>query len=758
MSIHRRNFLKCVGVGSVALSMPGAFGCINGELKGSKNFVKSICEMCSTRCPIEARLENEKRIFIQGNIYSKSTQGSICARGGAGVNQLFDPKRLVKPLMRVGKRGEGKYKEISWDEAYEFIALKLNGIKQNYGAQSVAFAAKGGPETTFLNQFAYAYGSPNIFDHGSTCPSAYATALTSVYGTSSLSRDFADTKFMLNFGHNVYEGIVISYARGITKALSKGAKLVSFDPRFSILSSKASEWHPIRPGGDTAFMLGFVHTLIFNNLYDKKFVEKYTVGFDKLKESIKDYTPETMAQYCDISAEKIISLAKEAASFAPHCIIDYGHRATFTTEEIELRRAIAIANALLGNIECKGGMYFPKGAKLYNKIAGEEVAPEFKSSILPSIESPKIARIDGIDIKEGEFSKISKKRGIYSKVFDAILSEKPYPIKGLFITRSNPVMTNNESQKVVEALEKLELFVCVDVYLSDTAQYADIILPESTYLERDEQFLSNNGKNPGYQVRQKVIEPIGDTKASSLIYKELAEKMGLGKFFPYKDIEDFRMKQAFNYPKEIYELKSKGVLSYGIPLLARDKDSIAKFVEKYPNSKQFLDEDGEFGELLKCKTKSGKIELFDEVFENACKRGGLSFNDPKLKTEDEKFYFIQGKVAVHTNGHTANVPWLNQLMDNNAVWINQKVADELGLKKGDSIKIKSKIGEQIAQVLPTIGIREDTIFAYFGFGHTSKHQEISYNKGMSASHLLANTFSPIAGNNVHTIGVNIEKI
>ena len=146
------------------------------------------------------------------------------------------------------------------------------------------------------------------------------------------------------------------------------------------------------------------------------------------------------------------------------------------------------------------------------------------------------------------------------------------------------------------------------------------------------------------------------------------------------------------------------------------------------------------------------------MFENACKRGGLSFNDPKLKTEDEKFYFIQGKVAVHTNGHTANVPWLNQLMDNNAVWINQKVADELGLKKGDSIKIKSKIGEQIAQVLPTIGIREDTIFAYFGFGHTSKHQEISYNKGMSASHLLANTFSPIAGNNVHTIGVNIEKI
>ncbi|TKX32902.1 thiosulfate reductase PhsA [Campylobacter aviculae] len=758
MSIHRRDFLKCTGIGSIVLSMPGLLGAFNGEIKSSKKFVKSICEMCSTRCPIEVRLDDNKNIFIQGNNFSKSTEGKICARGGSGVNQLFDPKRLVKPLMRVGEKGEGKWKEISWEEAYDFISKKLNELKQNYEPQSVAFAAKSGPEQIFLNQFAYAYGSPNIFDHGCTCPSSYTTALKSVYGTSSLSRDYSNTKFMLNFGHNVYEGIVISYVRDITKALSKGAKLISLDPRFSILSSKANEWLPIKPGGDVAFMLAFVHTLIFNELYDKKFIEKYTIGFDKLKESVKDYTPEKMAPYCDISAEKIVSLAKECASFAPHCIVDYGHRSTFSSEEIELRRAIAIANALLGNIESEGGMYFPKSASLYNKIACQKVAPEFKGSILPKISAPNIPRIDGVDIKRGEFSKISKSRGIYSKVFDAILNENPYPVKGLFITRSNPVMTINESQKVVEALKKLELFVCVDIYLGDSAQYADIILPESTYLERDEQFLSHNGKNPGYQVRQKVLEPIGDTKASSQIYKELAEKMGLDKFFPYKDIEDFRMKQAFEYPEEIFELKNKGILSYSIPLLARDKESIAKFIEKYPLSKQFLDKDGEFSELMKCKTESGKIELFDEVLEKACKRGGLSFNDPKLKTKDEQFYFIQGKVAVHTNAHTANVPWLNHLMDHNAVWINQNIANKLNLKKGDKIKIKSKFGEQIADVLPTIGIREDTLFGYFGFGHTSKWQQISYKKGISASHLLADTISPVSGNSVHTIGVNIEKI
>ncbi|WP_243832590.1 thiosulfate reductase PhsA [Campylobacter sp. US33a] len=757
MGIHRRDFLKGVGLSSAVLSMPGMLGAFEGKLKGSQKFVKSICEMCSTRCPIEARVDENNRVFIQGNIYSKATEGGICARGGSGVSQLVDPKRLVKPLMRVGQRGEGKFKEVSWNEAYEYISVKLKEIKEKHGAKSVAFASKTGPDQTFMNQFAYGFGTPNIFDHGNTCPSGYATALASVYGNGSLSRDFADCKFMLNFGHNVYEGMVISYARGVTKALEKGCRLISLDPRFSVLSSKADEWIPIRPGSDAAFMMAFIHTLIFEELYDKKFVQKYTVGFEKLKESIKDYTPERMAKECDVSAEKIISLTRECASYAPHCMIDFGHRATFTPEEIEFRRAIAIANALLGNIETKGGLYFPKGAALYNKIAGQKVAPIIKGSILPKVPEPNEPRIDGVDIKGGEFSKIPKTRGIYSKVYETILSEKPYAIHGLWITRSNPVMTVSNSDEVVKALKKLDLFVCVDVYMSDSAQYADIILPESTYLERDEHFLSDDGKNPGYQVRQKVVEPIGDTRASWRIYKELAQKMGFGDLFPYKDIEDFRMQQAYEYPEEIYELKSKGLTSYGIPLLARDKESIAKFVEKYPNSKQFLDEDGEFSEILKCKTKSGKIELFDEVLEQACGRGALKYNDPKLKG-DSQFYFIQGKVAVHTNGHTANVPWLNDLMDNNAVWINQNVANKLGLKKGDSIKIKSEVGEQIAQVLPTVGIREDTLFAYFGFGHTSKWQEISYGKGMSASHLLKNIISPVSGNNVHTIGVDIEKI
>ena len=758
MSVDRRKFLKGIGLSSLALSCPATLGALSTEkLKGSHAFVPSICEMCSTRCAIQARVDDNGKVFITGNPYSKGTGAAVCARGGAGVNQLKDPNRLVRPIMRVGEKGENKWKEISWSEAYEYIATKLNDIKAKHGAQSVAFASKSGFESGFLNQFAYAYGSPNIFDHGSTCPSGYATALKSVFGAGNLARDFANAKFMLNFGHNVFEGIVISYARGIATALQKGCKVVSLDPRFSVLSSKASQWIPIKPGGDTAFMLAFVHTLIYEELYNKKFVEKYTTGFDKLKESVREFTPEAMSAHCDVPAKTIVSLARECAKAAPAAIIDFGHRSTYTPEEIEFRRAIAIANALIGNIEAKGGLFFPKGASLYNKLAGEKIAPEIKGSALPKIDAPKAPRIDGVDIKGGEFSKIAKTRGIYGKFLDAALDGNPYKLHGIVMTRSNPVMTINDSNKVAEALKALDLVVCIDVYLSDTAQYADIVLPESTYLERDEQFVGKNSKNPGYQVRQKAVETIGDTKPVYQIMKELADKMGFGEAFPYKDMTDYRFKQAANEPEAMAEILDKGLVSYGIPLLARDKASVEQFLAKYPNSKEFIDEDFELAKVLECKTTSGKIELFDEELEAACGRGGLHYNDPKMKRNDE-FYFIQGKVAVHTNGHTANVPWLNELMSDNAVWINEKIARSLNLKKNDRVKITSKVGEQIATVLPTKGIREDTLFGYFGFGHTSATQKLSFNKGVNASALLPHSISPVSGTDVHTIGVKIAKI
>ena len=438
-------------------------------------------------------------------------------------------------------------------------------------------------------------------------------------------------------------------------------------------------------------------------------------------------------------------------------MIDYGHNNTYTPEEIELRRAIIIANVLIGNIEKPGGYYFKKPASFYNKLAGEKVAPVFKKYKIPEFKKSAFKRIDGIDLPDSQFSYISKKRGIYQSILDAAVDGVPYKLKGWVMTRTNPVMTITNTAKVVEALKSLELVAVMDIYMSDTAWFADIVLPESTYLERDEEFIAGGGKNPSYQVRQKVVEPIGDTKPYWMVFKELATKMEFGEYFPYTDINDLRMSQASDYPELMYTLKKDGMASFGIPLVLRDKKSVAEFVKKYPAAETLVTEEGYIdAPFFELKTPSKKIQLFDAKLEKIAGRGSISFKPVKMKEEDELF-FIQGKTALHTNGHTANIPWLNNAMPTNAVWIHKETATKLGIKDGDKIELSNQYGKQIGEALLTVGIRKDTVFAYFGFGHVSKGLKRAYGKGVNGGTLLPHFTSPVVGMNLHTSGVKVRK-
>ena len=438
-------------------------------------------------------------------------------------------------------------------------------------------------------------------------------------------------------------------------------------------------------------------------------------------------------------------------------MIDYGHRVTYTPEEIELRRAIVIANVLIGNIEKPGGYYFNKGAPMYNKLAGEKVAPVFKKFKVPEFKKSEFKRIDGIDLPDSEFSYIPKKRGIYQKILDAAIDGVPYQLKGWVMTRSNPVMTITNTDKVVQALKKLEFVAVMDIYMSDTAWFADIVLPEATYLERDEEFVAGGGKNPTYQVRQKVVEPIGGTKPYWMVFKELATKMGFGEYFPYKDMDDIRMAQAADFPELMFELKKNGLASAGVPLLLRDKKSVAEFVAKYPAAQALVTEEGYIdAPFFELKTPSKKIQLFDAKLEKIAGRGSISFKPVKMK-EDDELFFIQGKTALHTNGHTGNIAWLNNAMPTNAVWIHTETAGKLNIKNGDKIELANKYGKQIGEALLTEGIRKDTVFAYFGFGHISKDLKRAYGKGINSGTLLPHFTSPVVGMNLHTVGVKVKK-
>lgn len=759
-TLNRRSFLKLSSAAAAVVGLstiPGTLGALEEsqkQLKGNAKYTPSICEMCTSSCTIEAKVEDGKGVFIKGNPADKSRGGKVCARGSAGFNQLYDPQRLVKPIMRVGERGEGKWKVVSWDEAYTFIATKLDEIKQKHGAHTVAFTARSGWTKTWFHHLAQAYGSHNLFGHEATCPLAYGMAGKDIFGVGA-NRDFAKAKYIINMGHNVFEGIVISYARQYMDALANGAKLVTLEPRLSVMAAKSTEWHPIKPGHDLPFVLAFMHTLIHENLYDKKFVEKYCEGFEELKASIADYTPEKMATECDIPAETIKRLAREFAKAAPKAIFDFGHRVTFTPQELELRRAMMMINVLVGAVEKDGGYYLSKGADYYNQFIGDEDPKAFKlkkpkTPAYPKVEVP---RIDRIGEKDSEFFLAGKGEGIVTLIPQATLTELPgvgYKLHGWFIARNNPVMTQSNMENVIKAIKAMDLVVVVDIQVSDTAWFADIVLPDTTYLERDEEFTASGSKNPSYGVgRQKVVEPIGESRAPWRIAKELGEKMGLGAYFPYKDIEDYRLQQVGDNVDLLAKLKATGSSSFGVPLMLQEKKSVAEFVKKFPSAASKVNAEGtiDFPQ---------KIQLFSKKLEEVSQKGGLSYSPYKYKESDE-LYLINGKSAVRSNSHNGNNAWLNNLLDDAAVWIHPKTAERLGIRNGDKIDVYNTYSTQKGKALVTKGVREDTLFAYFGFGHISKELKRAYGKGVNSNALYSPLVSPNSGMNLHVVGVKVKK-
>ena len=758
MKLNRRTFIKGLGAGTAGCAfatLPGSIAALGTtELQGSAESVASICEMCSTRCPISARVVNGKNVSILGNKKAKSFGGAVCARGGAGHSQLYDKQRIVKPLKRIGERGEGKWAEIEWDEAYSIIAKNLNKIKADHGAESVAFSSKSGSLAGHLFHLAKAYGSPNTFTHASTCPAGYVIAAKAMFGDK-ISRDLSNAKYIINFGHNLYEGINMSETRGMMNAqMEQGAKLVVFEPRFSIVADKADEWYAIKPGTDVAVALAICHTLIKDDLYDKAFVAQYVSGFEAFAEEVEQYTPEWAESISDVPAEDIRRITHEYAAAAPHALVDFGHRSSFTTEEFEMRRALYAANVLIGNIERKGGLYFGKKAPNYNKFAGEKAAPTLSKPGVANMPKIDAKRIDMVD---EQYSLLWSEGGMYQSILDASLDAVPYQLHGWVMSRTNPMQTLTDRARIVKAMQKLDFIVACDIYISESAAYADIFLPESTYLERDEEISDKSGKNPVYYVRQRVVETIGDTKPSWLIWKEVADKLGQGEFFPWDNMETLQLFQVDKDVALLNHIKRDGWVSYGKPLMLREPSMVKDFIATYPNAKT-PDSDNTYASHLSFKTPTGKIELSSDKVEGiAPGRGVIKFREVSMKKADE-LYFIQGKVAVHTNAGTQNVPMLANLMSDNALWIHPVTAKLLNIQSGDAIRIYNATGSEDGHALVTPGIRPDTVFAYMGCGSKNKELARATGKGVHCGNLLPDVKSPVTGMCLHTTGVKIAKI
>lgn len=727
----------------------------NIKVEGVTPETNTTCEMCSYRCPVRVHDLGGGKIFIEGNKNAGHQKTRICARGSSGYSLLNDPNRIVKPMKRNGERGAGEWEVISWEQAYSEIAAKMNDLKSKFGPETVAFSAKSGSLYSQFTHFAKAFGSPNTFSHSTMCPGGrYVTADIMLGGD--MVWDLKNTKYLIVFGHNLFEGVEVGDTYRTADLQSKGGKLVSFDPRMSVVSSKADEYFYIKPGTDIVVALAMCNELIKNELYDKEFIAQYAIGFDEFARSIENITPEFAEMHSGVSAGAIRRITREFAAAAPAAVVSPGHRTTYSFEEFDTRRALFALNALVGNFERKGGLYSKRSPEAYNKLAGVQVAPELKKI---KVEYPKAApRLDALD---GERFKYSIKRGgIYQRILDTALTEKPYPVKGWVMTRTNPMQTLADYPKMAEAMKAMELVVVCDVYMTDTAAFADYFLPEVTYLERFEPIENRSGQSPAYSLRQPTVKTIGDAKSSAEIWYGLAEKLGLAEYYPWGgSMEKYIEMQTAGNPEFLKEIKEKGFVSYGVSFLLREPSMIEKFVEKYPEASANLDPDGTFASHMKFKTKSGKIEFFSEDVEQLWPGYGVPrFRNIKIAGSNE-LLFIQAKAAVHTNAATAFVPSLSALMSENPVWINTETAKTHGIKNGDRISLENATGKETGTAHVTDGIRPDTVFTYMaGFGVKNGYrQTAAASNGIMCSNLLPHAVNDVTGMAVHTSAVKISK-
>ena len=328
--MQRREFLKLSTLAAGALALKGSGPAKALKAPWYRQEVKSvyqICEGCFWRCGIVAHAVGNRVYKVEGYEANPKSRGRLCPRGQGMPQTTYDPDRLKRPLIRVegSQRGEGKYRVTTWEEALDYVAERMMKIKEEYGPEAIAFFGHGTGDSWFVDFLPAAWGSPNAAKPSvAICTAPRETAAQWVFGRPIGGHepiDWENARYIVLIGHHIGEDTHNTQLQDFALALKRGAKVVVVDPRFSTAAAKAHLWLPIKPGTDTALLLAWIHVLIYEDLYDKEYVAKYTTGFEELKAHVKDFTPEWAEKHTGIPAETIRQVAREMAAHKPQAVL-----------------------------------------------------------------------------------------------------------------------------------------------------------------------------------------------------------------------------------------------------------------------------------------------------------------------------------------------------------------------------------------------------------------------------------------------------
>ncbi|MFC1860810.1 molybdopterin-dependent oxidoreductase [Chloroflexota bacterium] len=625
---------------------------------------EGLCYMCTDRCPTKVHVSNGKATKID----MVNKKADYCPRWKAQLDFVYHPDRLKYPLKRTGERGEGSFTRISWDEALDTVASNLQKVKDEYGPESVVFYISYTKEPRpYFHRLTHGFGSPNYCTESSNCFSGTWTAANVTYGpdygwlyANSKKVDPA-SKCKLVWGSSVYN-CSPSVWKDHVEAKNNGIPLIVVDPRRTALASMADIHLQIRPGTDGALALGMMNVIISENLHDREFMEKWTVGFNELKELVKEYPLELVEGITWVPADKINKAAILYATLKPAKLGMSGNSTTHHTNGVQNHRAIILLPALTGNLEIAGGnRWAPSRPEI---ISLNDITLHERVENMPP----------GVGAKRFPIWTKRYKEMQSNTIADHIDSGDPYPIKAIYSSGLNITFFPN-SNRFLENMKRLDFIAVNEYFHTPTTRYADIVLPIATWLERHILLTDI----PGYvKLIQPAIEPIGECRPEWDIYADLARRLGFGDEFWDGDYN-----KCHNYL-----LEPAGI---SMEELRQHPEGIPNPVPPRPERNY---------EKTGFNTPSGKIEIISSVLEEHGQEPLPVYNEPPespmsradLTTTYPLVLTSGARILAYTHSQFRNIAQLHKMMPELLVDINPSDANFRCIQTGDTVTVSSTRG------------------------------------------------------------------
>ncbi len=677
-SMDRRQFLKFTSAGIVSSVVLNKWNPLFADVVSSGKSVSfltknlrqgfpTFCNLCPAQCGIIGFIDRKNWLAgIAGNPNHPNNRGKICARGIAGMNLVHDPERILYPQKRIGKRGSGKWKKISWEEAISEISQKI----ANANGKKIVFHTEERNFTGLTRRFILNLKNSEIIASPLFSDFNKAQAQLATWGETFEIPDVENSDYILLFGANPFEShpYFISLSERIVQArIHNGAKIITIDPRLSNTAGRSDQWLPVFPGTDAIVALAMAHVIMKKNLYNAAFINRWTnVSIAELKTHLEKYTPEKAAEISGIDKNVIEKIAVEFATKQAAVAIS-GSGITKQTGGIRNERSVMLLNALVGNIDRKGGYCLPK---------------KFQAADFDAIQMEKLQTSAYYDAVENGREKI----GVHFSIL------------------SNPAFETPESERITEILKNEQLVpfsVVADHVMSETAMLADIFLPVATHLESwNLSFAPSFTRKRQITLSQPVIEPRGESKPIWDIFLHLGKKLGgkVAEAVSFKDSEAYVRSQLRTIAGEKSEKLFKYLRKNGTFVNASDNANY----ESYKTSG--------------FKTTGNKFKIkLNEIPEKQI-MALPEFKYSKIKLRRDQLVLIPFTVNVMTPD-LANAKWLAEISHESVALMNPKTARTLGLQDGEEFEISSSAGTIQIRLKVFQGIHPKAVAIRKGGGH-----------------------------------------